>query len=145
MPAWAFSCPVWCRRPHLPGCAPTSLHNFLRQPDPEFAPIWNLQLHRRRKRPWQDIHSVQIVYPEAAATCTFPNFAGEKINWRQFLQTGGIGPRLVFDFKSGGSATLHLSLLSRAQAEELFAAIDKFGDQSKLSSDFVKLQKGHRA
>ena len=107
----------------------------------EFAPIWNLQLHRRRKRPWQDIHSVQIVYPEAAATCTFPNFAGEKINWRQFLQTGGIGPCLVFDFKSGGSATLHLSLLSRAQAEELFAAIDKFGDQSKLSSDFVKLQK----
>lgn len=107
----------------------------------EFAPIWNMQLHSRRKRPWQDIHSVQIVYPEASATYTFPNFAGEKIKWRQFLQTGGIGPCLVFDFKSGGSATLHLSLLSRAQAEELFAAIDRFGDQSKLSSDFVKLQK----
>ncbi len=107
----------------------------------EFSFIWNLQLHRRLKRNWSDIHSVQIVYPEATAACTFPTFAGEKMPWRQFLQSGGIGPCLVFDFKSGGSATLHLSLLSRSQAEELFAAIDKYGDQSKLSSDFVKLQK----
>jgi len=101
----------------------------------------SLAMLNRNKRDWSDVHSVQISYPETAGRSNHPFFRGEKYPWMEQLLSNGIGPNISIDFISGGSATITLSLLTRLQAEDLFSALEKYGDNSRFSSDFVKMQK----
>ncbi len=107
----------------------------------EFSGGQKLALLNRTQREWSDVHSVQISYPEGAGRSNRPYFKGEKQTLSEMLISGGIGPNISIDFISGGSATIILSYLTRSQAEELFGAIEKFGEPSRFTSDFVKMQK----
>ncbi len=107
----------------------------------EFSGGQKLALLNRTQRQWSDVHSVQISYPESAGRSNRPYFKGERQPLSELLISGGIGPNLSIDFISGGSATIILSYLTRSQAEELFGAIEKFGEPSRFTSDFVKMQK----
>lgn len=106
-----------------------------------FNKPWEYQLLHRRSRLWSDIHSVQITYPESMGLDGRPHFTDEKFTFKTFFTYSPFGPNISIDFKSGGSATIVLPYLSRAQAEALFNTIERYGDKSKFTSEYVKLQK----
>lgn len=107
----------------------------------EFIDTWGLSLLNRRKREWSDVHSIQITYPESMGTSSNPQFRDQKKPWYAVFSMAGMGPCVSIDFISGGSATFMLSYLTMPMAEEFMSAIEKYGNPSKLSSDFVKMQK----
>lgn len=107
----------------------------------EFIDTWGLSLLNRRKREWSDVHSIQITYPESMGTSSNPQFRDQKKPWYAVFSMAGMGPSVSIDFISGGSATFMLSYLTIPMAEEFMSAIEKYGNPSKLSSDFVKMQK----
>lgn len=106
-----------------------------------FNKPWEYELLHRRSRQWSDIHSVQITYPENMGMNGRPHFTDEKFTLKTFFTYSPFGPNISIDFKSGGSATFVLPYLSRPQAESLFNAIERYGDKSKFTSEYVKLQK----
>jgi len=107
----------------------------------DFTGVSALALLNRAKRDWFDLHSIQITFTEMMGRNFYPQFRGQPLTLWQSLRAPRTGPYLTFDFKSGGSAAIDLSHLTRSQAEELFSAIEKYGEPSKFSSDFVKMQK----
>lgn len=107
----------------------------------QFSPVWKHGLLNRMERSWSDVHSVQVTYPESMGRSSSPHFKGERIGFGEYMIGMGISPNISFDFKSGGTADVALHFLTRKQAEEFFAAIVKYCDSSKFSSDFVKMQK----
>lgn len=107
----------------------------------EFIDISPLTLLKRSKRDWADVHSIQITYPQSMGKNSFPHFKGQPLSFWSSVRFNNYGPNVTFDFKSGGSATIELPYLTKPQAEELLGAIEKFGDPSRFSSDFVKMQR----
>lgn len=107
----------------------------------QFSKAWRLQLLNRLKRDWKDLHSVQIVFPQTYTRIPAPLFSDDRLRWTQLFFSSTVGPILCFDFKSGGSATLNLNNITRAQAETLFDSIEKQADPSRFSTEFVKMQK----
>ncbi len=107
----------------------------------DFIGVSSLTLLKRSKRTWSDVHSVQITYPQSMGRNSFPHFRGQPLSFLHSLGFNNYGPDVTFDFKSGGSATVELPYLTKPQAEEFFGAIEKFGDPSRFSSDFVKMQR----
>lgn len=107
----------------------------------EFLGISPLTLLKRSKRDWSDVHSIQITYPQNMGKNCFPHFKGQPLSFWQSFSTNNYGPNVTFDFKSGGSASVELPYLTKPQAEELLGAIEKFGEPSRFSSDFVKMQR----
>ncbi|MBK9200985.1 MAG: serine/threonine protein kinase [Candidatus Obscuribacter sp.] len=107
----------------------------------QFSPVWKHCLLNRMERSWSDVHSVQVTYPESMGRSSSPHFKGERIGFNEYMIGMGISANVSFDFKSGGTADIALHFLTRKQAEEFFAAIERFCDSSRFSSDFVKMQK----
>ncbi len=107
----------------------------------EFSGLEKLSLLNRVRRDWSDLHSIQIVSSENFGKSTAPLFKGQVQTLWQKLTNFNSGSHVHLDFKSGGAADIYLGWLTRPQAEELFSAIDQYAEPSKLSTDFVKMQK----
>lgn len=107
----------------------------------EFIGVSPLTLLKRGKRTWSDVHSVQITYPQSMGRNSFPHFKGQPVSFWHSLGFNNYGPDVTFDFKSGGSATVELPYLTKPQAEEFLGAIEKFGEPSRFTSHFVKMQR----
>ncbi len=95
----------------------------------------------RRTRSWSDLHSMQMVFAGARNPVRWRD-SKSVVKWYQY--SGGsmaIGPRLVFDFKSGGTAEISLNELSVSEAETLFRGLEQFADPAKFSADVLNLEK----
>jgi tRNA A-37 threonylcarbamoyl transferase component Bud32 len=102
-----------------------------------FSKTWRYSLLNRLVRTWDDLHSVQLVVYHSNKQI---HWRGDKLGFKQTMNPG-VTPSVVIDFESGGNATINLCFLTRQQAEQLFRAIELWGNTAKFSSDIVSLEK----
>lgn len=139
---------AWILFPMLLALLPTVL--FFRRPTAtlklsargiSFSKIWKAGLLNRLERSWDDVHSIQLVVYSGNKQIFW---RGQKIPLRQFLNRAmmpRLAPNVLLEFESGGTAEISLGFLQRQQAEQIFRAIEMWGDTSKFSADIVSLEK----
>ena len=81
-----------------------------------FSPAWAIALNNRLERNWSDIHVIDA----------------HSVSGAQFI---------TFEFKSGGSAELNLSHLSKEETEKLLRTIENRGNPTSFSTSFVNLER----
>ncbi|HEY9773382.1 MAG TPA: serine/threonine-protein kinase [Planktothrix sp.] len=108
-----------------------------------FSLQW-LTLGNKRLRSWDDLHSIQLIYPTIAVPEDTPIlWRGDKHPLKTWLTPSKwmYGPWLMLDFASGGTARIILSRLTRQQAQQLFQALDTYNSSSKFASEVVNLER----
>lgn len=101
-------------------------------------------LGKRRQRSWDDLHSVQLVYPGVAVPEDSPIvWRGEKRSLKAMLNVTkwSYPPWLMLDFSSGGTAKILINRLTRQQAQELFRGLETWNAPSKFASEVVNLER----
>jgi tRNA A-37 threonylcarbamoyl transferase component Bud32 len=114
----------------------------------QFSSAFKGPLHEQLYRGWNDVHAIDLVnaseslVPQSWQERSGP--FGENIVLRvltNFVSLFSEGDKLTFYFKSGGSASVRLSRLTRAQGRELVSAIERYCDQTKVATPILALER----